>query len=124
MLGIVLLDLAVQGAHISNQSEVYRLRPEARSRLTTAYMCVNFMGGVVGSASSAWVYGVGGWSAVCSAGVGFLLKDSYGHGEAAIGLWLTEARWPLRTMRHPPPTSGAAAPLEPAVATHRDAGRP
>jgi predicted MFS family arabinose efflux permease len=116
VLGIVLLDLAVQGAHISNQSEVYRLRPEARSRLTTAYMCVNFMGGVVGSASSAWVYGVGGWSAVCSAGVGFSL--------VAIGLWLTEARWPLRAMRHPPPTPAAAAPLEPAVATHRDAGRP
>ena len=68
VVGIVLLDLAVQGAHISNQSEVYRLRPDARSRLTTAYMCMNFTGGVVGSASSAAIYGAGGWPAVCLAG--------------------------------------------------------
>jgi len=93
VLGIVLLDFAVQGAHISNQSEVYRLRPEARSRLTTAYMCVNFMGGVVGSASSAALYDIGGWSAVCAAGAGFA--------GLSLALWLTEARWPLGRMRHP-----------------------
>jgi predicted MFS family arabinose efflux permease len=94
IVGIVVLDLAVQGAHISNQSEVYRLRPEARSRLTTAYMCVNFTGGVVGSASSAAVYDAGGWSAVCAVGLGF--------SAVALALWLTEARWPLRRMRGDP----------------------
>jgi hypothetical protein len=31
IVGILVLDLGVQGTHISNQSEVYRLRPEARS---------------------------------------------------------------------------------------------
>jgi predicted MFS family arabinose efflux permease len=92
--GILLLDLAAQGAHISNQSEVYRLRPEARSRLTTGYMCVNFAGGVVGSASSAAVYDLGGWTAVCAVGFGFSVL--------ALLLWLTEARWPLRRMRHSP----------------------
>ena len=93
VVGIVVLDLAVQGAHISNQSEVYRLRPEARSRLTTAYMSVNFTGGVVGSALSASVYDAGGWSAVCAVGAGF--------SALALLLWLTEARWPLRRMRQP-----------------------
>ena len=96
VVGIVLLDLAVQGAHISNQSEVYRLRPEARSRLTTAYMVVNFTGGVVGSASSATVYDLGGWPATCAAGATF--------SALALAAWLTEARWPLRRMRHPHPT--------------------
>lgn len=71
VVGIVLLDFAVQGAHITNQSEIYRLRPEARSRLTTAYMCVNFTGGVIGSASSALAYDTGGWPAVCAAGAAF-----------------------------------------------------
>jgi predicted MFS family arabinose efflux permease len=84
--GIVLLDLGTNGAHISNQSEVYRLRPEARSRLTTGYMCLNFTGGVVGSASSAAVYDLGGWRAVCTAGLSFSLL--------ALVAWLTEARWP------------------------------
>jgi predicted MFS family arabinose efflux permease len=93
VVGIVLLDLAVQGAHISNQSEVYRLRPAARSRLTTAYMCVNFAGGVVGSASSATIYGIGGWPAVCLVGAGF--------SALALVVWCTEARWPLHRMRHP-----------------------
>lgn len=94
IVGILLLDLAVQGAHISNQSEVYRLRPEARSRLTTAYMCANFSGGVIGSASSAAFYDIGGWSAVCTAGLVF--------SSVALVAWMTEARWPLRRMRHEP----------------------
>jgi len=102
IVGVVLLDLAVQGAHISNQSEVYRLRPDARSRLTTAYMCVNFTGGVVGSATSAFIYGLGGWSAVCIVGAGF--------SALALALWLTEARWPLRRMRHAVP-AGRPAPV-------------
>jgi len=112
VVGIVLLDLAVQGAHISNQSEVYRLRPEARSRLTTAYMCVNFMGGVVGSASSAVVYDAGGWGAVCGAGAGFSLL--------ALVLWLTEARWPLRRMRHPAEAAPSTAPIGPPAVAGAD----
>ena len=105
VIGIVVLDFAVQGAHISNQSEVYRLRPDARSRLTTAYMCVNFMGGVVGSASSAAVYGSGGWAAVCAVGGVF--------STLALALWATEARWPLRRMRHDPVGEVAGAALAP-----------
>ena len=34
--GIMLLDLGVQGAHILNQTTIYSLKAEARSRLTTA----------------------------------------------------------------------------------------
>ncbi|HEY1538528.1 MAG TPA: MFS transporter [Solirubrobacteraceae bacterium] len=69
--GIALLDLGVQGAQISNQSAIYALRPEARSRLTTAYMVAMFIGGVVGSLLAASVYGAGGWSAICVLGAGF-----------------------------------------------------
>jgi predicted MFS family arabinose efflux permease len=106
--GVVLLDLAAQGAHISNQSEVYRLRPEARSRITTAYMSVTFTGGVVGSASSAALYSWGGWSAVCWSGAVF--------STLALALWLTEARWPLRRMRHPTSTTPSVPSTPPARA--------
>jgi predicted MFS family arabinose efflux permease len=66
--GIVLLDAGVQGAHILNQTKIYGLRAEARSRLTTAYMVAMFLGGVGGSVLSAGVYSAAGWRATCVVG--------------------------------------------------------
>jgi predicted MFS family arabinose efflux permease len=54
---------------ITNQSEIYRLRPEARSRLTSAYMSCFFVGGVVGLSVSALAYARFGWTGVCVFGV-------------------------------------------------------
>jgi predicted MFS family arabinose efflux permease len=68
--GIAILDLGVQGAHISNQATIYALRPEARSRLTTAYIVAMFLGGVAGSLLSATVYSSSGWHATCLLGAG------------------------------------------------------
>lgn len=82
--GIVLLDLGAQGTQVTNQSEIYRLRPEARSRITTAYMVCYFIGGAVGSAAAATLYSLAGWMAVALLGAGFML--------AAMALWLTELR--------------------------------
>jgi predicted MFS family arabinose efflux permease len=66
--GILLLDLGVQGTHISNQSAIYALDPAARSRLTTGYMSSYFLGGAGGSAVGAWAYSVGQWGGVCVVG--------------------------------------------------------
>jgi predicted MFS family arabinose efflux permease len=66
--GIVLLDAGVQGAHIINQTVIYQLRPEARSRLTTAYMVSMFLGAVGGSLISASIYSASGWGATCMVG--------------------------------------------------------
>jgi predicted MFS family arabinose efflux permease len=66
--GIAALDLGVQAMHISNQSAVYSLHGQARSRLTTAYMVAYFMGGVVLSAITSTLYSSGGWGAVCALG--------------------------------------------------------
>ncbi|XSF06223.1 MFS transporter [Myxococcus faecalis] len=67
-LGVVLLDLGAQGNHISNQTRVYALRPEARSRLNTLYMVTYFAGGAAGSwlGTTAWTHA--GWTGVCAAG--------------------------------------------------------
>ncbi|HEY1706108.1 MAG TPA: MFS transporter [Trebonia sp.] len=94
VVGIISLDLGVQGTHISNQSEVYRLRPEARSRLTTGYMVSYFAGGIVGSALAGTVYGAFGWPGVCVLGAVFPA--------VAFLAWFTEVRWPLRRMAHVP----------------------
>lgn len=82
IVGIVLLDLGVQGTQILNQSTIYTLRPEARSRLTTAYMTCFFLGGALGSAVAAAAFTHFGWTGVAAAGSGF--------GALGFGFWLTE----------------------------------
>lgn len=71
VVGIIGLDLAVQGVHITNQSIVFALNPQARSRINAAYMTSYFIGGALGSAVSAAVYDAAGWAAVCAVGAGF-----------------------------------------------------
>ncbi|AFJ46023.1 MFS transporter [Shimwellia blattae] len=69
IVGILILDLTVQGVHITNQSVIYRIAPDARNRLTAGYMTSYFIGGAAGSLLSASAYQHGGWNAVCLAGV-------------------------------------------------------
>jgi len=66
--GVLLLDLGVQGTQILNQSTIYTLRPEARSRLTTAYMTCFFIGGAIGSAVAAASFARFGWNGVSMTG--------------------------------------------------------
>lgn len=77
--GIALLDLGAQALHICNQNAIYALAPEARSRLTTAYMVAYFIGGATCSALSASAYDADGWSGVCLLGAGVSL--------AALVIW-------------------------------------
>lgn len=66
--GVVLLDLGAQSLHISNQSDIYALRPEVYSRLNTAYMLGYFTGGAVMSAAASLVFSTAGWTGVCILG--------------------------------------------------------
>lgn len=52
--------MAAQALHITNQSVIYGLAPEARSRINSAYMTSYFAGGGIGSAASAAAWDVGG----------------------------------------------------------------
>jgi predicted MFS family arabinose efflux permease len=73
IVGVLVLDVGAQGLHITNQGEIYKRRPEARSRLTAAYMVLYFVGGGVGSAGSAFAYDRLGWDGVCLVGGAFAL---------------------------------------------------
>ena len=66
--GIVLLDLAMQGIHVSNQSRVYAMIPAARNRLNTVYMTVSFIGTSLGSAVGLFAWERGNWAGVCLTG--------------------------------------------------------
>ncbi len=48
IVGILVLDLTVQGVHITNQTVIYRVKPDARNRLTAGYMTSYFIGGAAG----------------------------------------------------------------------------
>lgn len=82
-VALIVFDLGVQGVHISNQTIVYALRPEARSRLNSAYMTVYFLGGATGSGLSALLYASYGWLGVCAVGAGFPT--------AGLLLWLVDS---------------------------------
>lgn len=66
--GILLLDLAVQAVHVTNQGLIFNVRPEARSRLTAAYMIFYSLGSASGSLASTYVYAHAGWNGVCVLG--------------------------------------------------------
>ena len=68
LAGIVVLDIGVQGMQITNQSLIYRLRGDARSRINSAYMTCYFLGGSAGSAAAGAAYQLGGWRGVCLLG--------------------------------------------------------
>jgi len=68
ILGVILLDLGTQGAQISNQTRVFSLNAEARSRLNTIYMVSYFVGGSLGSLLGAYAWSIARWNGVCSVG--------------------------------------------------------
>ena len=100
ILGVVLLDVGVQSAHVSNLARVHALDPGARSRRNTVYMVSYFAGGALGTwiGVRAWV--LLGWPGVCAAGAAFVV--------VALLAWLRSGapRAPIAA----PPRSPAAAP--------------
>ena len=66
--GVVLLDFAAHVTHVSNQTRIYALMPEARSRLNTVYMVTFFCGGALGTVLAANAWSLWGWSGVCGLG--------------------------------------------------------
>jgi predicted MFS family arabinose efflux permease len=68
IVGVVLLDLGVQGGQVSNQARIYSLLPEARSRLNTVFMVSSFFGGAIGSSLGSYAWSSWGWTGVCAVG--------------------------------------------------------
>ena len=62
--GVLILDFGLQAVHVTNQAMIYRVRPEAQSRLTAGYMVFYSIGSALGSSSSTLVYAQAGWTGV------------------------------------------------------------
>ena len=66
IVAVVLLDIAIQGVNILNQTRMFDHAPEARSRLNTAYVTNNFIsGGAIGSTVAVVAWPLGG----CAIGI-------------------------------------------------------
>jgi predicted MFS family arabinose efflux permease len=94
--GVIVLDMAQQFGHVSNQTRIYSLVPEARSRLNMVYMTCSFTGGSIGSYLCTYFWNRAGWWGVC----GFSL--------ALMAVALVGCLWFQRTS--PPSTSSPPAP--------------
>ena len=89
IFGVILLDFAVQVTHVSNMNAIYQIRPEARSRMNTGYMVSYFIGGMLGSIASTYLYSNYGWIAIITSGTVL--------GLLGILCWV----YYLRTVHHP-----------------------
>ncbi|HEX4219690.1 MAG TPA: MFS transporter [Acidimicrobiales bacterium] len=105
IVGIVVLDIGTQGMQITNQAVIYALRPEARSRINSAYMFCYFVGGAIGSVTAGIVFSADKWRGVCLLGGGFGLATL----AMTIFDWVrppARARLPERTGEREPSSTG------------------
>jgi predicted MFS family arabinose efflux permease len=68
VFGVIVLDAGVQATHISNQSIIFALRPEARNRINTIYMVTYFLGGTAGTLIATLIWKNYHWNGVCAIG--------------------------------------------------------
>nr|WP_274918811.1 MFS transporter [Streptomyces sp. WZ-12] len=93
--GVILLDLAVQAVHVTNQTLIYALHPDAGSRLIGGYMVFYSIGSATGAITATALYTTAGWGAVCALGATFSL----------LGL----ALWTFTRRSAPTPTTNTPA---------------
>jgi predicted MFS family arabinose efflux permease len=85
VIGVLGMDAGVQANLLINNSVIYELLPQARSRITAVFMTTMFLGGALGSVVAAHAYAAWGWTgATGTAGVFTLV--------AALG-WLATGRY-------------------------------
>lgn len=93
VIGIVLLDLGGQALHVTNQSLIFRTRPEAHSRLVGLYMLFYALGSGLGAIGTTVTYAHLGWHGVCLLGAAVSLL-------ALVFWWLTRVSPSLAQLSH------------------------
>lgn len=85
--GVVLLDLGVQGSHVSNLARVHALPGAERSRRNTVYMVTYFAGGAVGTALATFAWSRWAWPGAVAVGAAapVLALAAWGIGVARAG---------------------------------------
>ncbi|PYE30545.1 putative MFS family arabinose efflux permease [Rhizobium sp. PP-F2F-G38] len=84
LVAVLLLDVAIQATNVLNQSRLLSIDPASRSRLNTAFVACNFIGGAIGSLMASVLWEQGGWVAVVAGGSGLIV--------VALTVWLTQRK--------------------------------
>lgn len=89
LLPLVITDIVGPTVDVTGRMTFLSLEPAIRTRLTTSYIVVMFLGGAIGSVAATAIYDAGGWAGTCA----LLLAISI----CSLALsWWAERRW-LRT---------------------------
>ena len=75
VIGIILIDIGQQAIHVTNQTRIYTLVPEARNRFNTIFMSVSFVGAACGSALALWLWSIGGWGMFCAGSAAIIILN-------------------------------------------------
>lgn len=73
IVGVVVLDFAVQAVHVSNQHLLTGAHPDKSSGVIGAHMAFYSLGSALGAVTTTWAYSAAGWPASCVLGAGYAL---------------------------------------------------
>jgi hypothetical protein len=79
VVGVVVLDVGAQMMQVANQTRIFGLGAQARSRLNTIYMTMYFGGGALGSALATLAWARWQWDGVCALAVMFIAAACVRH---------------------------------------------
>ena len=65
LLPLLVLNVAGPVIDVTNRMTIFSLEPDIRTRLTTSYVVMMFIGGAIGSVLGTTLYDWGGWKGVC-----------------------------------------------------------
>jgi ABC-type microcin C transport system permease subunit YejB len=69
IIGVILMDMGLQGTHLCNQTIIFANNPAARNRINTVYMVSYFGGGAVGTFLGTQLWYRYQWTGVCLLGI-------------------------------------------------------
>jgi len=72
VIGVLALDVGMQMNQVGNQTRIFGIAEDARSRLNTIYMVMYFVGGAVGSALGALAWSRWEWNGACALELGLI----------------------------------------------------
>lgn len=80
LVGVALMDLAVQAVHVTNLSAIVAFNPQKSGRLIGGYMVFYSVGSAVGAIAATTIYSRFGWMGICLVGAAF--------SAIALALWI------------------------------------